>query len=101
MLTSDYRNTTPEFAHFHAPASAVAAAAAIGDTVAAPTVTTPLDPGRIDPPTLAMVFGPNDSPLAGRAGKALTGRAIGERLQVGRGAWGGGRWVHMGAGRGV
>lgn len=59
-----------------------AAAAAIGDTVAAPTVTTPLDPGRIDPPTLAMVFGPNDSPLAGRAGKALTGRAIGERLQA-------------------
>ncbi|PNH02909.1 GTP-binding protein TypA/BipA [Tetrabaena socialis] len=38
--------------------------------------------GRVDPPTLAMVFGPNDSPLAGRAGKALTGRAIGERLQA-------------------
>ena len=27
-----------------------------------------------------MVFGPNDSPLAGRAGKAVTGRVIGERL---------------------
>ena len=29
-----------------------------------------------------MVFGPNDSPLAGRAGKAVTGRVIGERLQA-------------------
>ncbi len=28
----------------------------------------------------SMVFGPNDSPLAGRAGKAVTGRVIGERL---------------------
>lgn len=113
--------------------------AAIADTIANPSVTTLLDPGRVDPPTLAMVraawavarwgscaggagamctlpralkcrkhelrqlqfapeqtyltaqhrpaahaqvFGPNDSPLAGRAGKALTGRAIGERLQV-------------------
>lgn len=27
-----------------------------------------------------MIFGPNDSPLAGRAGKAVTGRLIGERL---------------------
>ncbi len=79
-----------------AAALAFAAAAAIGDTVAAPSVATPLDPGRIDPPTLAMVFGPNDSPLAGRAGKALTGRAIGERLQVG---WGGA--VGRGSGRGA
>ncbi len=27
-----------------------------------------------------MVFSANDSPLAGRAGKAVTGRAIGTRL---------------------
>ncbi|KAG2485042.1 hypothetical protein HYH03_016141, partial [Edaphochlamys debaryana] len=59
-----------------------AGAAGIADTIAAPSVEKPLDPGRVDPPTLAMVFGPNDSPLAGRAGKALTGRAIGERLQA-------------------
>ncbi|PNW74376.1 hypothetical protein CHLRE_13g606000v5 [Chlamydomonas reinhardtii] len=59
-----------------------AGSAAIADTIANPSVTTLLDPGRVDPPTLAMVFGPNDSPLAGRAGKALTGRAIGERLQA-------------------
>lgn len=28
----------------------------------------------------SMVFSANDSPLAGRAGKAVTGRAIGSRL---------------------
>jgi hypothetical protein len=54
--------------------------AGIADTIASPAVEAPLDPGHIDPPTLSMVFGPNDSPLAGRAGKAVTGRAIGERL---------------------
>jgi GTP-binding protein len=54
--------------------------AGIGDTVAAPSVARPLDPGPIDPPTLAMVFSPNDSPFAGRSGKAVTGRALGERL---------------------
>ncbi|GIL70940.1 hypothetical protein Vretifemale_1600, partial [Volvox reticuliferus] len=56
--------------------------ASIADTVSSPEVSSPLDPGRMDPPTLAMVFGPNDSPLACRAGKALTGRAIGERLMA-------------------
>jgi GTP-binding protein len=54
--------------------------AGIGDTIAAPLVALPLDPGPIDPPTLAMVFSPNDSPFAGRSGKAVTGRALGERL---------------------
>lgn len=46
--------------------------------------------GQIDPPTLAMVFGPNTSPLAGREGSQLTGTKIGDRLQVGREAWGSG-----------
>jgi len=49
---------------------------------ASPLVEAPLDPGHVDPPTLSMVFGPNDSPLAGRSGKAVTGRVISERLQA-------------------
>ncbi|KIZ01064.1 putative GTP-binding protein TypA/BipA like protein [Monoraphidium neglectum] len=57
-------------------------AAGIADTIAAPTVTQALDPGPIDPPTLSMVFSVNDSPLAGKSGKAVTSRAIGERLMA-------------------
>jgi GTP-binding protein len=38
----------------------------------------PADP--IDPPTLAMTFSVNDSPLAGREGSKVTSRVIGERL---------------------
>jgi GTP-binding protein len=57
-----------------------AAAAGVADTVAAPSVTAALPPGRVDPPTLAMVFAPNSSPLAGREGKQLTGPKIGARL---------------------
>lgn len=30
----------------------------------------------------SMIFGPNDSPLAGREGSQLTGSKIGERLQA-------------------
>eukprot|EP00879_Flechtneria_rotunda_P027547 GHRR01029515.1.p1 GENE.GHRR01029515.1~~GHRR01029515.1.p1 ORF type:complete len:442 (+),score=127.91 GHRR01029515.1:889-2214(+) len=55
-------------------------AAGIADTIAAPAVQHALDPGPIDPPTLSMVFSANDSPLAGRSGKAVTGRYIGQRL---------------------
>ena len=55
-------------------------------SVPPPCPTTPTAPaGKIDPPTLSMVFGPNTSPLAGREGSQLTGTKIGERLQVGRG----------------
>ena len=35
----------------------------------------------IDPPTLAMTFSVNDSPLAGREGSKVTSRMIVERLQ--------------------
>jgi GTP-binding protein len=38
----------------------------------------PSDP--IDPPTLAMTFSVNDSPLAGREGTKVTSRIVGERL---------------------
>ena len=56
------------------------AAAGVADTVASPEVTVALPPGKIDPPTLSMVFSPNTSPLAGREGSRLTGTQIGERL---------------------
>jgi GTP-binding protein len=35
----------------------------------------------IDPPTLAMTFSANDSPLAGQEGNSVTARMIGERLE--------------------
>ncbi|MBN2751487.1 MAG: translational GTPase TypA, partial [Rhodospirillaceae bacterium] len=52
----------------------------VADTLCAPEVTEPLAAHPIDPPTLAMTFSVNDSPLAGREGTKVTGRMIGERL---------------------
>jgi GTP-binding protein len=52
----------------------------VGDTIAAPEVETPLSSIPIDPPTLAMTFSVNDSPLAGREGKKVTSRVIRDRL---------------------
>ena len=55
--------------------------ATVADTLCAPDVTEPLEAQPIDPPTLAMTFSVNDSPLAGREGTKVTGRIIGERLK--------------------
>ncbi len=55
--------------------------ATVADTLCAPEVTEPLEAQPIDPPTLAMTFSVNDSPLAGREGTKVTGRMIGERLK--------------------
>jgi GTP-binding protein len=55
-------------------------AATVTDTVAAPTVLEPLPASPIDPPTLKMTFGVNDSRLGGKEGKNLTGRKIWDRL---------------------
>ena len=52
----------------------------VADTICAPEVDEPLPADPIDPPTLAMTFSVNDSPLAGREGTKVTSRMIGERL---------------------
>src|SRR6266403_4432920 len=55
-------------------------ATTVADTICAPEVTEALPADPIDPPTLAMTFSVNDSPLAGRDGSKLTSRVIAERL---------------------
>ncbi len=57
------------------------AEATVADTLCAPEVTEPLKAQPIDPPTLAMTFSINDSPLAGTEGDKVTSRMIWERLQ--------------------
>ena len=52
----------------------------VADTICAVEVETPLPAQPIDPPTLAMTFSVNDSPLAGRDGDKVTTRMIRARL---------------------
>jgi GTP-binding protein len=52
----------------------------IGDTVCDPGALEPLPRIPIDPPTLRVVFSVNNSPFAGREGRFVTGRQLGERL---------------------
>lgn len=54
--------------------------ATVANTIAAPEVTVPIAAQPIDPPTLAMRFAVNDSPLAGREGDKVTSRMIRDRL---------------------
>ncbi|KAH8490283.1 hypothetical protein H0E87_022717 [Populus deltoides] len=54
----------------------------IGHTVANVEVMTALPTVELDPPTISMTFGVNDSPLAGRDGTHLTGGKIGDRLMA-------------------
>ena len=54
--------------------------ASVTDTVAASESCGPIAAESIDPPTIAMVFSVNDSPLAGREGTKLTSRMIEARL---------------------
>ncbi|HEU4571939.1 MAG TPA: translational GTPase TypA [Candidatus Limnocylindrales bacterium] len=53
----------------------------IGDTLTDPADPRPLPRLDVDAPTLRMTFGVNTSPLAGRDGRYLTGRHIGDRLR--------------------
>lgn len=54
--------------------------ATVADTICALAVDTPIDAQPIDPPTISVTFGINDSPLAGRDGKKVQSRVIRERL---------------------
>jgi len=54
--------------------------ATVAHTICAPEVETPIPAQPIDPPTLAMTFRVNDSPLAGTEGTKVTGRMIRDRL---------------------
>ena len=54
--------------------------ATVAQTICAPEVTQPLPAQPIDPPTLAMIFRVNDSPLAGTEGDKVTSRMIRDRL---------------------
>ncbi|SIS75864.1 GTP-binding protein [Roseivivax lentus] len=54
--------------------------ATVSDTICALAVDEPLDAQPIDPPTITVTFGINDSPLAGRDGKKVQSRVIRERL---------------------
>jgi GTP-binding protein len=54
--------------------------ATVAQTICDPSVETPIPAQPIDPPTLAMTFRVNDSPLAGTEGSKVTGRMIRDRL---------------------
>ncbi len=56
-------------------------ATSVADTICAPEQQEALPAMPIDPPTLAMTFAVNDSPLAGREGSKVTSRVIVERLR--------------------
>ncbi|WP_095589581.1 translational GTPase TypA [Actibacterium ureilyticum] len=54
--------------------------ATVADTICALAVDQALDAQPIDPPTITVTFGINDSPLAGRDGKKVQSRVIRDRL---------------------
>ena len=55
-------------------------AATVSDTLCDLSVGDSLPAEPVDPPTLAMIFSINDSPLVGRSGKKVTSRMIRTRL---------------------
>ncbi|HKV39304.1 MAG TPA: translational GTPase TypA [Blastocatellia bacterium] len=52
----------------------------IGETISSADNPQPLPAIIVDEPTIAMIFGVNTSPFAGREGKFVTSRKLGERL---------------------
>lgn len=53
----------------------------IGETITSVDNPHPLPVIAVDEPTIAMIFGVNNSPFAGREGKYVTSRQINERLE--------------------
>ena len=56
--------------------------ATVADTLCDLGVTAPIPTEPVDPPTLAIVFSINDSPMAGRDGNKVTSRVIRTRLMA-------------------
>ncbi|MFC7704927.1 translational GTPase TypA [Plastorhodobacter daqingensis] len=54
--------------------------ATVADTLCAPEIDVPLPAQPIDPPTISVTFGINDSPLAGKDGNKVQSRVIRDRL---------------------
>ncbi|MBI1327899.1 MAG: translational GTPase TypA [Alphaproteobacteria bacterium] len=54
--------------------------ATVADTICDPAVEAPIPSLPVDPPTIAMTFSVNDSPLAGTEGDKVTSRVIRDRL---------------------
>ncbi|MFM2350898.1 MAG: hypothetical protein RIR04_1864 [Pseudomonadota bacterium] len=54
--------------------------ATVADTLCDPSIDVPLPAQPIDPPTITVTFGINDSPLAGKDGNKVQSRVIRERL---------------------
>ncbi|MAC80664.1 MAG: translational GTPase TypA [Rhodobacteraceae bacterium] len=54
--------------------------ATVADSIVSPDVNDALPAQPIDPPTISVTFGINDSPLAGRDGKKVQSRVIRDRL---------------------
>lgn len=54
--------------------------ASVADTLCDLTVSSPIKSTPIDPPTMAITIGVNDSPLAGTEGSKVTSRMIRDRL---------------------
>ncbi len=61
-------------------AIAVLGKATVAHTICDPSVNTPIATQPVDPPTLAVTFSINDSPLAGRDGDKVTSRLLRTRL---------------------
>ena len=54
--------------------------ASVSDTICDRNLVVPLNSQPIDPPTISVTIGINDSPLAGKEGKFIQSRVIRDRL---------------------